>query len=302
VDVSLVNWLRLGALGLIWGSSFMVVTIAIREFGPLTVAAGRIAIAALILMALLKFLRIPVPKLNTKEGRIIWFGALLLGAFAMALPFFLLSWGQKYVSSGFAGVSMAAGPILTLVLAHFFVAGEQLTFRKGLGFITGFAGVIILIGFDAFKSSGLGLEPLARLACIGAVSCYAIGSIITRLVPPVNPLCFAAIATMLAAIAIVPVSLLMEGFPVVTPSLPLAAIIFLGVVPTALANLLLVKVIRSAGPSFISLVNYQVPVWSVIFGTLFLNEVLPTRLFIALALILLGLAISQRRKSVKQPL
>ena len=302
MEVSLLNWLRLGVLGLIWGSSFMVVTIALRDFGPITIAAIRIAIGAVILLAMMRFYGLKLPRFNTPEIRMVWLGACALGVFSMALPFFLLGWGQQYVASGFAGVSMSFGPILTLALAHFLIPGERLTFRKSLGFSIGLAGALILIGLDAFKSSGMSQEMLAQLACFAAVSCYAIGSIITRLVPVVNPLIFAAMATMLAAFAIVPIALWQEGVPILTPNLPLAAIIFLGVLPTAFTNLLLVKVIRSAGPSFISLVNYQVPIWSVIFGTLFLNEILPTRLFVALALILLGLAISQRWKRIKPPL
>lgn len=296
METGLVNWLRIGALGMIWGSSFMAVTIAITGFDPITVAAGRIAIGAVILLALLRIMGLSLPSMRGAEGRLIWLAALGFGVLSMSLPFFLLSWGQLYVASGFAGVTMAAVPLLVLPLAHFLIPGEQLTPRKMLGFSIGFAGVIVLIGLDAFKSSGMGMEPLARMACFGAAACYAFGGIITKLAPKVDPIAFAATATMLAALIIVPASLYLEGIPDTLPSTPLIAIIFLGVVPTAIANLLLVSVIRSAGPSFLSLVNYQVPIWSVLFGALFLSEVLPARTFVALGLIMLGLAVNQRWK------
>ena len=73
----------------------------------------------------------------------------------------------------------------------------------------------------------------------------------------------------------------------------MGAIIFLGLFPTALATLLRVIVIRSAGSVFMTLVNYQVPLWSVLCGALILSETLPLRFFAALALIMCGLAISQ---------
>ena len=296
MEAGLVNWLRIGVLGMIWGSSFMAVTIAISGFGPITVAAGRIAIGAVILLTLMRFMGLSLPSSKGAEGRKVWLAALGFGVLSMALPFFLLSWGQHYVASGFAGVTMAAVPLLVLPLAHFLIPGEQLTPRKTLGFIIGFSGVIVLIGLDAFKSSGLGLEPLARMACFGAAACYAFGGIITKLAPKVDPISFAAAATMLAAIIIVPSAIALEGIPAALPTMPLLAVIYLGVVPTAVANLLLVSVIRSAGPSFLSLVNYQVPVWSVVFGTVFLSEVLPARTFVALGLIMFGMAVNQRRK------
>ena len=294
MEAGLINWLRLGALGMIWGSSFMAVSIAINGFGPISVAAGRIAIGAAILFLLVRSMGLSLPSIREKDGGKICITGGLMGVMSMALPFFLLSWGQLYVASGFAGVTMAAVPLLVLPLAHFLVAGEHLTPRKALGFLVGFAGVIVLIGLDAFKSSGLGLEPLARLACFGAAACYAFGGIITKLAPKVDPFAFAAAATMLATAIIVPVAIALEGVLSAYPTIPTLAVVFLGVVPTAMANLLLVSVIRSAGPSFFSLVNYQVPIWSVVFGATFLSEKLPAQTFFALGLILMGLLITQK--------
>ena len=87
--------------------------------------------------------------------------------------------------------------------------------------------------------------------------------------------------------------LLIEGIPAPAATRPTLAILFLGVVPTALSALIRVATIRSAGAVFLTLVNYQVPLWSMLFGVLILNEILSLRFFAALALILLGLVISQ---------
>lgn len=280
----------------------MAVTIAGTGFGPLSIAAGRIALGAIILFALTRILRLPLPRLNGENGHKTFISALGLGVFSMALPFFLLSWGQIYVASGFAGVTMAAGPLITLILAHFLVPGEGINIAKSIGIALGFIGVILLIGLDAFTSSGLGLEPLARLACVGAAASYAIGAIITRRAPKVEPISFATTATILATLIIVPAAYLIEGTPAAPNTNAILAVIFLGMIPTAMANLLLVSIIRRAGPSFMSLVNYQVPVWSVLFGWLFLSESLSPQIFIALALILAGVAITQsfgRKKSAR---
>lgn len=289
------NWAKLLLLGMIWGASFMFVSIALRGFGPMSVAAARIAIGALTLYIMIRALGIALPDWSAPQGRVIWAAAAAMGLFSNALPFTLLSWGQTYVASGFAGVCMAVVPLFVLPLAHFLVPGDHMTLRRGISFLIGFAGVIVLIGLDAFQSIGSDYEALARVACLGAALCYAIGAIVTRLCPATNMLSLSAAALLCAAIMIVPAALWREGIPALPDTLPLAAILYLGLLPTALAQILLVQVIRDAGPSFLSMVNYQVPVWSVLFGALLLGEVLPPQLLISLALILGGLLLSRKR-------
>ena len=290
------NWIKLILLGIIWGASFMFVTIALEGFGPMTIAAGRISIGAALMLAILRIRGTHLPRLTQENGGKIWAAALAMGFFTNALPFSLLSWAQTYVASGFAGVCMAVVPLFILPLAHFLIPGEVLNLRKLAGFTIGFIGVVILIGFDALASVGGSLEPYARLACIAAAMCYAIGSIITRLCPTVDLVALSAATLTAGSVMIIPVTLWQEGLPSTPDVLPLLAILYLGTLPTAAAQLLLVQVIKSAGPSFMSLVNYQVPVWSVVFGALLLNETLPPQLVVSLVLILAGLALSKRRR------
>ena len=294
---SLASLVKLLLLGLIWGASFMFVSVALRDFGPLTVAAGRIALGALVLLAIVQLRGIGLPKWHSENGKLVWASAVAMGFFTSALPFALLSWGQKYVASGFAGVCMAVVPLFVLPLAHFLVPGERLTLRRGISFLIGFTGVVVLIGLDAFRSVGSDFEALARIACLGASLCYAIGAIVTRQCPKTNMLSLSTAALVSATVMILPLALAIEGIPPKIPSaLSLTAILYLGLFPTALAQVLLVQVIRAAGPSFMSLVNYQVPIWSVLFGVVLLNEVLPPQLFISLALILGGLLLSRKRR------
>lgn len=296
------NWAKLLFLGVIWGASFMAVTVALQGFGPMSIAALRIFSAALCLLVLVYAMGIGLPSLRTRDGRIIWVCALGMGFFTNALPFSLLSWGQTYVASGFAGVCMAVVPLFVLPLAHVLVPGEQMTLRRTISFLIGFAGVVVLIGLDAFRSAGTDFELLARLACLGASLCYAIGSIITRLCPQVNMLSLSAAALSCGALIIVPAALWQEGLPQnLPPRDALLAVAYLGLVPTALAQVLLVQVARSAGPAFLSTVNYQVPVWAVLFGALILNESLPPQLFAALALILGGLVLSRAPAHRQRP-
>lgn len=289
-------WMLLLLLGLIWGGSFLGVSVALEGFGPITIAAIRVAIAAVIITAISFMMGHNLPATDTVEGRKIWRHSLGMALFSNVIPFSLLSWGQLHVSSGYAGITMAVVPLLVLPLSHFFIPGQQLSKVKTLGFSIGFIGVIVLIGPAQILESGGGdIENIARLACVLASCCYAIGAIITRLSPQGPLLGFSSAALIFASVILVPVALIVEGVPAM-PAMPaLLGVLYLGVFPTALATVMLVFIVKNAGPPFLSLVNYQVPVWAVIIGMVVLNEALPASFIWALGLILLGLAVSQSR-------
>ncbi|MEL6839227.1 MAG: DMT family transporter [Pseudomonadota bacterium] len=281
------NWVSIASLGLIWGATFMVVAIALEGYGPLTVACARTTLGALALLALRRVLRRSWPTFTPQmTGYLI-----AIGLLNTALPFALLSWGQQFVPSAFAGISMAALPLFILPLAHLFT-DEKLNMRNSLGVVLGFVGAIVLIGPGVLQL-GTGMEPLGQLACIGAAISYAVSSILTRRCPPIDPIAMAALLLTVGAAALIPAMLIIEGVPALSDPRPTIAIIALGLIPTALAAMIRVATIRTAGAVFMTLVNYQVPLWSMLFGAWILNEVLPLRFFAALGLILFGLAVSQ---------
>ncbi|GAB4539166.1 MAG: EamA family transporter [Ruegeria sp.] len=281
------DWSGVIALGLIWGGTFMVVAMALEGYGPITVATARTTLGAVMLLALMGLSGRRIPSLTPS---LAW-SVILIGILSTALPFVLLSWGQQYVPSAFAGLSMAAIPLMVLPLAHFF-SDEPLNARRFVGVSLGFTGALVLIG-PGLAQLGNGAEPLAQLACIGAAFCYSVASILTRRCPPIDPVVLAALTLAVGAAILLPIMLTTEGVPAPQGLRPTLALIVLGLVPTAFATLLRVSIIRSAGSVFMTLVNYQVPVWSMIFGAWILSEALPLRFYIALALILTGMAISQ---------
>ena len=266
----------------------MVVSIALEGYGPLSVAAARTTLGALSMLILVALSRRRIPWRN---GR-LWGSVFPIGVLSTALPFFLLSWGQQYVPSAFAGLTMAALPLFVLPLAHFY-SDEPLSNRKLVGVILGFVGAAVLLGPGIFSSTSGDFGALARFACLGAAFSYAVSSVLTRNCPPVDPTVLSAMSLGVGSMILLPVMFLVEGTPDWQVDRSGIAIIFLGVFPTAMATLLRIRVIQSAGSVFLTLVNYQVPLWSMVFGALVLQEVLPLRFFLALALILLGVAISQ---------
>ena len=293
---AVINWMLLLFLGLIWGSSFLGVKLSLDSFGPITVAAIRVTIAAIILTSISFYMGHGLPSTNTETGRKIWRHGFGMAIFTNAVPFTLLSWAQIHVSTGYAGITMAVVPLLVLPLSHFFVPGERLSPQKTFGFAVGFAGVVILIGPAQILESGGGdIENIARIACVIASFCYATGSIITRLAPHGPQMAFSSAALLLAAAMLVPVALIVEGFPDAPTQSALLGVLYLGLFPTALATVILVYVIKAAGPPFLSLVNYQVPVWAVVIGMVVLNETLPGQFVWALGFILIGLGVSQAK-------
>ncbi len=284
------NWVRLATLGLIWGGAFPLVEVALEGFAPMTLAATRLTLAALMLVPL-SFFYGGLPK-----GARVWIFALGVAVLSNALPFALLSWGQTYVTAGVAGIAMAVMPLMALPLSHLLVPGERMSSKGMFGLGIGFIGVLVLIGFDTLAQlGGAGIEVLAQLACLAATVCYVTGSITIKRAPKAHPIGFAAAAMLLASLIAIPVALWIEGTPATPNSTSLVAMIVLAIGPTVIALMLMLKILSSAGPPFLSLVNYQVPVWATIFGAFFLGEKVEPRLAVALALILLGVAISQGR-------
>ncbi len=277
------------ALGVIWGGTFMVQKLALGHLPPFWVAAGRIGFAAVITTVIWQ----ARGGLMFTQSKTDWPRLLVASIFSAAVPFMFLAWAQQYVTSAFTGVSMAAVALIVLPLAHLLVPGERMTVRRSFGFLIGFAGVLVLIGPSAFASSGSPYEKFGQLACLGAAACYAISSVIMRRLPPLDPVGLAAATLLFGSAVVIPIAFLKHGLPPIPSNEGLALVALLGLVPTAAASLLRIVVIRSAGPVFMSLTNYQVPLWSVIFGVTLMGEPVPNTLVWGAILILVGVALSQ---------
>ena len=288
-EITAKSWLMIFILGLVWGGTFLFQNLALRTTPPFWVAAARIVFAGALTCAVWRL----------RGGRLFttpatdWPRLFAVGVLSSAVPFMFLSWGQQHVTSAFTGVSMATVALFVLPLAHVLVPGERMTWRRTLGFVLGFAGVVILVGPEALTSSGEPLETWGRLACLAAAACYAISSIMIRSLPPIDAfgLTFAVLG--FGVLVVVPMAFLAHGAPVNPGPQGLAILALLGLVPTAGANLLRILVIRSAGPVFMSLTNYLVPVFAVLLGATFLGEALPGSLITAMGLILCGVGLSQ---------
>jgi len=228
-----------------------------------------------------------------------WVMGLILGVFGLALPFFLIGWGEQRVESGLAAILMAVMPIVTVAMAHFFTHGDRINWQKLIGIALGFFGVVVLVGPEAVK--GLGGQIWHQLAIAGAAVCYAINVIITRNLPAHGTLIGRAVMVMMCgAIISVPMAILVDGpYAIINASTESLWIAFyLGVLPTGLATIIYFHLVEVRGASFFSFVNYLNPVFGLIWGALLLSEVIKLEALFALGVILLGVAISSRNVKV----
>lgn len=280
-------------LGLTWGCTFLVIELALIGITPVWLAAGRLGFAAILMIAVMAWRRKPL--FLDQNGERPWGLLITVSLLSSIIPFLFLNWGQQHVTSGFAGISMAAVALIVLPLAHFLVPGERITYLKTAGFLVGFIGICVLVGGRAFDSSGSEYEYLGRAACLCTAFCYGISSVLMRRLPRVDPISLAGVILFVGAICAFPLALLVEGVPNNVSRETLFWIALLGLVPTAGANVLRVLVIHQAGPVFMSITNYIVPVISVFAGWWFLSEPMPQTLLLAMVLVLGGVGLSQYR-------
>ncbi|WP_460754511.1 DMT family transporter [Marinomonas epiphytica] len=285
---TLKDWFFLLLLIFLWGTSFMFTAVSLQSFTPLAIVSLRVLIAAIILTLFMyaKGWRLP------KEP-LAWGVFLLLGTMGNLLPFFLISTGQKDVSSGITGLLMAFMPLATMVLAHYFVSGESLNRFKVLGFMLGISGVVIVLWPSL---AGAHSNLLGGLLILLATLSYAVNAILARRLPSFNPVVTAAGVMIISTMVIVPLWLWQELPWQQSYSLKASvSMMWLGVGPTALATILLFAVIGTAGPTFLSYINYVIPVVAYFTGALLLGEMIEWRSLGAMLLIILGIALSRKR-------
>jgi drug/metabolite transporter (DMT)-like permease len=278
------DYLLLVALGAVWGSSFMLIKLALATIPPLTVATGRVAIGALALIAVVAVQREPWPT----TGR-SWLLLGTMGVLGNVIPFSLINWGETRIDSGLAAILMSTVPLATIVLAPAFVRDEPITMGKIAGVILGMLGVVVLIGPGALTGSHG--ELLGQIAVTAAAVSYALNGLVARQLPQMPVAVMSAGALVCATIAGLPLTLAVDQpWQLAPSSLSLAALVGLGVINTAGGYLLLFWLTRRTGAGFASFNNFLVPLFGLAWGILLLSERPSPAALLGLMLIFAGLA------------
>jgi drug/metabolite transporter (DMT)-like permease len=295
---SVLDWVLLAALVVMWGSSFMFIKLGVATVPTSTLVAARLILGALILLGVLYLRGARLPPLRRGQRR-VWGNYVMLALLGNCIPFTTITWGQQRTDSALAGILMAVMPLATMVLAHFFVRGEHMTRNRVTGFILGFAGIIVLMGPSAVDRIGdQSLATLSQAAILFGALCYAGNSVLTRVISRGDDVLVASTAMLLVASVIaLPVALFVDKpWQIDISAASFWAILWLGVGPTAIATVVYFRLIASAGPTFMSLVNYMSPAVAVFLGVALLGETPGIHAYVALALILTGIAVSQWRR------
>ncbi len=291
-----IDYMLLLLLALIWGSSFGMIKVGIAHITPLTLVAGRIVIAAIVLYLWMRLATNTQLDLSTSS---LWH-YLVVGLLGHSVPFALISWGEIYIDSSVAAVLMGVMPIVTAILAHFFLKDEPIRRMTLLGVGLGFAGLIVLVGASALQ--GLGSAAFGELATIMAALCYASVTIFVRRYVKQSGLQIATGAMIVAATASLLVAFLFESpLKLDWNAQSVMPVIYLGVLPTALASLLYFQLVRKIGATNFSQVNYMIPLVGSGIGVLLMGEAPHLRMWVALCLILAGIALVRRAQSTIVP-
>ena len=280
------HWAIFITLGLIWSSSFLWVELALREVGPITLVAFRAFFGFLFGVVVVVTQRIPLPR-TWKE----WAPLIVLGLTNIAIPFFLISWGQKSIDSGVASILDATVPLFTILVAHFMLHDDKMTTPKVLGLLTGFAGVVVLMSKDIGASTS---SLLGQLAVIVACLFYAASSIIARLYTEGTPAILRGLVPLVSGSVVMIASAFIFESPIKIPTLPITwiALLWMGILGSGLAFIMLFYLIHEIGPTRTTMVTYLFPLGGVTLGVIFLNEALTWQIITGAALIISSLAIA----------
>ena len=279
------QWTMFWALAAIWGSSFLLIKVAVDDFGPLPLVSVRLGLAALVMMVYLQMTGRKWPA--RRDERL---ALLFVGVMNTAVPFTLITWGESQIDSGLATVLNATVPLFTLVIAHFALADERITAQKLVGLLIGFAGVALLASRDAGSDSTNSLA--GQFAVLAAAACYGMSAVvIRRFLRGMNPYTVAGGSLIIGAITIVAVTLASTSLPD-PDAISLksgAAVIVLALLNTVLAYFLFYTLIGSWGATRTTLVTYAMPPIGVTLGAVFLDEAVDWKIVVGAMLILAGI-------------
>jgi drug/metabolite transporter (DMT)-like permease len=225
----------------------------------------------------------------------------------VAIPFFLISWGELSIDSAVASILDATVPLFTILIAHFLLQDDKMTVPKVLGLVVGFAGIIVLMSKDIGASSSSSL--LGQAAVVVASMFYAGSAVYVRKVTVDTPGIVRSAGPLVSATAIMWLGIFLFENPVQMPQLGLTwvALLFLGVIGSGLAFVMAFYLIHEIGPTRTTMVTYLFPLGGVTLGVIFLREQLTWQLITGAILIIASLAIAnwepkQRHLNEKQRL
>lgn len=283
------NWLIFLALGLMWGSSYLFIKLAVDDFGTFTLVALRLAIGAALLWVVVRLTNQALPRDRRLYGHLV-----VMALANVVIPFALITWAERSVDSSIAAILTSAVPLFAIVIAPIFLHDEPIRVNGVAGLLVGFIGVVVLTSRDLAIA---GSDLTGEIALLGAALSYAVGAVYSRH----N---MRGVAPLIPAVAQVTFALLISGTIAILFEHPWTArpdgeaifsIVWLGVVGSGFAYLAVFRLLASWGATRTTMVAYVIPVVGIVLGYLVLSEPIDGRLLVGTALVIAGVSLVHSR-------
>ncbi len=289
---TLTDYIFLVVLALIWASAFFNIKIATYSYGPVTIAFLRILLGAIPVICLCFFKKIKIEAFSKD-----WYWFASIGIINLVIPFFLIAYGVQKVQSNLAAILMASTPLSATVLAHIFTDNEKINFIKVLGVLIGFSGIVFLFSDDILINEN---NIFSALLILGGSTFYVIGGLLTLKVSNKKNENVTASILIWATIFLLPITAYVEQPWNLNPRLDSTiSLIYLGIFSTGLAWLMRFRILKNNGLVFQAQVAYLIPIFGIILGYIFLNEIITPKVIVAVIAVVIGIYFVKKSNNKK---
>jgi len=283
--MELKNWILLILLGAVWGSAFMFIKISADDFGPILLVNLRLLLAGAL------FLPFLLRKKYLAHFKSHFPGILILSIFSNAFPFTMFSYASLGATSNMLGILNGTTAFMTMVVAYFWLK-ESITPKQIFGIILGFLGILVLVN-PANGSATLGASGFAL---VGALSYSFSGVYIQKYQLKANKFVLIGWAMLFGGLLLTPLSFF--NLPDQMPdNNAIAALLWLGIVSTGIAYLGYIRLIEQIGAVRTSTVTYLLPVFSIIWGSIFLQEKITWIIFGGFIFVMIGMYFANNKNT-----
>jgi drug/metabolite transporter (DMT)-like permease len=279
----------------IWGSTWLFIKLGLEDLPPFTFAGIRFVIACTILFVIIRARGLQLPQARSDWKLLAWTGVL-----SFSLNYGLLFWGEQYISSGLAALLQATIPVFGLVIAHFYLPGERMTWPRIFGVVFGVLGVGIVFSNQLSIANGKALGGCVALV-VGS-ACAAHSNVLVKARgQKLDPAILAAGQMFFGLIPLLIVGIPLEGNPLKFHWTPVAifSMFYLALVGSVIAFMLYYWLVHNMDVTTTMLVALVTPVVAVVLGMIVLHEEMNWRTIVGGAMIMSGIGfivLQKRRK------
>jgi drug/metabolite transporter (DMT)-like permease len=281
--------LAFASMCLVWGSTWIMIKIGVTAAPPLTVLALRFAIATAVVFALVRAMRLPIPR--TRHFLVL---SLFLGVVHQAAGYVLVYWAEQYITSGLTAVLFSTMPFAVALIARWMLR-DAITLRKAGGAVSGAAGVSLIYA-DSLATAGTVAALGVALTLLG-VFCASLSSVVVKkYANEYHPFVMLLCSIFVGAVI---VSILAAAFehsnPLAYDRATWGSIVYLAIFGSAAGFALFYWVVKRVDVTIVSYQTFIIPVIALVLGGLFLGEALSSRMAAGAALILAGILVATLR-------